>query len=207
MSKYGPEKGPICLSSPEVVWLVIIELYIGHKLLKLQVECWNSLGSTLKYMYICCQVFSLSVKFFTARDGVVMFSHYFKQFCILVQIATKGPDLLQNRSRKSPDSTGKSFSPPITTYFSSKSQWQNFVSQALNLPHICANGNPWQVGNDMGRVHFGNFLSLSLVHLSTTISTLYSSQTQRCFPPLQCIVDDDIWTHYQGQGIMISYRI
>ena len=76
--------------------------------------------------------FSLSVNFFTARDGVVLFSHYFKQFCILVQIATKGPDLLQNRSRKSPDSSWKSFFSPITTYFSTKSRWQNFVAQALD---------------------------------------------------------------------------
>ena len=42
------------------------------------------------------------MNFFTARDGVVMFSHNFKQFCILVQITTKGPDLLQNRSGKVP---------------------------------------------------------------------------------------------------------
>ena len=75
--------------------------------------------------------FSLSVNFFTARDGVVMFSHNFKQFCILVQITTKGPDLLQNRSRKSPDSSWKSFFSPITTYFSTKSRWQNSVSEAL----------------------------------------------------------------------------
>ena len=75
--------------------------------------------------------FSLSVSFFTARDGVVMFSHYFKQFCILVQIATTSPDMLQNRSRKSPDSPWKSFFSPTTTYFSTKSRWQNFVSGAL----------------------------------------------------------------------------
>ena len=43
MSKYGPEKGPICLSSPDVVWLVMVELYIGPKLLKLRVECRYSL--------------------------------------------------------------------------------------------------------------------------------------------------------------------
>ena len=48
------------------------------------------------------ELFSLSVKSFTARDGIVMFSHYFKQFCILVQIATTSPDMLQNRSQKSP---------------------------------------------------------------------------------------------------------
>ena len=35
MSKYGPEKGPICLSSTEVVWLIIVKLYIGPKLLKI----------------------------------------------------------------------------------------------------------------------------------------------------------------------------
>ena len=39
--------------------------------------------------------------FFTARDRIVMFSHYFKHVCILVQITIKGPDLLQNRSQKS----------------------------------------------------------------------------------------------------------
>ena len=44
MSKYGPEKGPICLLSPEVVWLVIIELYTGPKLLTFLVEC-NKLAS------------------------------------------------------------------------------------------------------------------------------------------------------------------
>ena len=75
--------------------------------------------------------FSLSVNFFTAWDGVVMFSQYFKKFCILVLIATKSPDLLQHRSRKSPDSSWKSFSPPITTCFSTKSRRQNFVPQAL----------------------------------------------------------------------------
>jgi len=32
------------------------------------------------------------VNFFMARDGIVMFSHYFKQFCIVVQIAIKGPN-------------------------------------------------------------------------------------------------------------------
>ena len=78
------------------------------------------------------ELFSLSVKFFTARDGIVMFSHYFKQFWILVQIAIRSPDLLQNRSRESPDSTWKSFFPPITTYFSTKSRWQNFVTHALH---------------------------------------------------------------------------
>ena len=40
------QKGPICLSSPEVVWLIIIELYIGPKLLKFLVECKNSPGAT-----------------------------------------------------------------------------------------------------------------------------------------------------------------
>ena len=36
---------------------------------------------------------------------------YFKPFSILVQITIKSPDLLQNRSQKSPDSTWKSFFP------------------------------------------------------------------------------------------------
>ena len=40
----------------------------------------------------------VQVNFFKARDGIVMFSHFLKQFCILVQITIKGPDLLQNRS-------------------------------------------------------------------------------------------------------------
>ena len=77
--------------------------------------------------------FILSVNFFTARDGVVMFSHNFKQFCILVQIATKGPDLLQNRSQKVPILPESPFFSPITTYFSTKSRWQNFVTQPLQM--------------------------------------------------------------------------
>ena len=106
--------------------------------------CWEGAGNILKdrgpgatnwtMCIFAAELFSLSVKFFTARDGIVMFSHYFKQFWILVQIAIKSPDLLQNRSRKSPDSTWKSFFSPITTYFSTKSRWQNFVSQALSNP-------------------------------------------------------------------------
>ena len=52
---------------------------------------------------------------------------------ILLQITIKGPDLLQNRSQKSPDSARKSFFPPITTYFSTKSRWKFFVVQALNF--------------------------------------------------------------------------
>ena len=66
--------------------------------------------------------YSLSVNFFTARDGIVMFSHYFKPFSILVQITIKvpicsriGPEkvpilpespffpLLQHNSAQSPD--------------------------------------------------------------------------------------------------------
>ena len=118
---------------------LIGQLYIGPKLIKLLVECKNSLGATNWNIFIfAAERFSLSVNFFTAWDGVVMFSHYFKHFCILVQIATKSPDLLQNRSRKSLDSSWKSFLPPITTYFSTKSRWQNFVSGALELKML-----PW----------------------------------------------------------------
>ena len=55
---------------------------------------------------------SLLVNFSTAWDGIVMCSRYFEQFGILVQITIKkSPNLLQNMSRKSPDSTWKSFFP------------------------------------------------------------------------------------------------
>ena len=52
-----------------------------------------------------------ALNYFKAGDGIVMFSHYFKQFCVLAQKAIKGPGLLQNRSRKRTDLTWKSFFP------------------------------------------------------------------------------------------------
>ena len=95
-------------------------------------------------MYIRWNFFSLSMKFFRVQDGIVMFSHYFKQFCILIQTAIKGPNLLQNRSWKSPDFSWKSFYPPITTYFSTMYRWQNFVAQALPISPASLRGRQAQ---------------------------------------------------------------
>ena len=52
---------------------------------------------------------------------------------ILLQITIKGPDLLQNRSQKSPDSARKSFFPPIITYISTKSRWKFFCSASTEF--------------------------------------------------------------------------
>ena len=107
----------------------------------------------------------VQVNFFMARDGTVMFSNFLKQFCILVQIAIKGPDLLQNRSRKSPDSTWKSFFPPITTYFSTKSRWQNFVAQALWLSQ-CHKLTLSSIGTKQLRLKF--YRIISSIHLKVS---------------------------------------
>ena len=81
-----------------------------------------------------------------------MFSHYFKHVCILVQITIKGPDLLQNRSQKSPDSTRKSFFPLLQhisaqstggkiLYCNAKILKEGAIIESAPYSSICIQGN------------------------------------------------------------------
>ena len=51
------------------------------------------------YVYLLLSDISLLVNFSTAREGIVMFSRYFKQFGILVHITIKVP-ICSNRGKK-----------------------------------------------------------------------------------------------------------